>query len=558
MKKVLVLSIVTICLTIALAFAAEPEEVWNVTYPSDDNELGYGVAVDSEGNCYVVGGTVVSSYPDAIILKYNSEGNFQWKRTFVGDYGDKFFSVAVDSDGYVYAGGETWNATNTDLLVVKYKPDGDSVWVRILDTSLGEIELYEDAKGIAVDDSYVYVTGAYSFNDVAYARTTIYDKDNDYVGVALYEEGEFNDGFDVAVDDAGNFYVSGRTGVAVESDFLTVMYDSERNQVWARPYDLGGFDIACGIALDADENVYVAGRCKDFNSPSYGTMRFDNNGFLDWIETHKPYEGCVALDIAVFGEDVYVTGYKKDTAQALPDFLTIGYDRQGNLLWEKVYDSGYRDCGRGIFADNQGYFYVTGESENSAGNYDIRLIKYEIPASITVTSPNGGEQWVIGETYNITWDHEGFIDSVMIEYLNESVVGFDTIAVVANTGTYLWTIPNTPGTQTRVYVSDVADYADVRDASDADFTIATEGVEDAGLLSTLSLEVTPEGLIRYQVPGTKDVTLKVYAVDGSLALSELITSSSGELRCDGLVPGVYFVRLTAGIGLRSKKLVLTR
>jgi hypothetical protein len=169
---------------------------------------------------------------------------------------------------------------------------------------------------------------------------------------------------------------------------------------------------------------------------------------------------------------------------------------------------------------------------------------------------------VIGETYDITWDSEGVIDSVMIEYLNESVVGFDTIAVAANTGSYSWTVPNTPGTQTRVYVSDVTDYAGVRDASDADFTIATEAVAEQPSHSSLSLEVvdnlsaTPT--LSYTLPAGKTGTLSIYSADGRRILEETIEGKGVRDASALLSQGVYFARLQAGCQTVRVKLVLTR
>ncbi len=60
---------------------------------------------------------------------------------------------------------------------------------------------------------------------------------------------------------------------------------------------------------------------------------------------------------------------------------------------------------------------------------------------ITVTTPNGGEQWFIGDSENITWDTENAGGYVKIElYLAGSFVG--TISnSTSNNGYYLWTIP---------------------------------------------------------------------------------------------------------------------
>jgi hypothetical protein len=94
------------------------------------------------------------------------------------------------------------------------------------------------------------------------------------------------------------------------------------------------------------------------------------------------------------------------------------------------------------------------------------------PPRIVVTSPDGGESWGVGETHDITWFSDGFSDNVSIEYSTNS--GTDWLPIIGDTendGVHPWMIPNTPSTECRVKVSDVAD-GDPSDMSNDNFTIA--------------------------------------------------------------------------------------
>ncbi|MBN2379949.1 SBBP repeat-containing protein [candidate division WOR-3 bacterium] len=551
MKKILVLSIVTISMTAIITFAAEPVEEWVRTRNINYDDAGNDIAVDSDGNVYVVGQTGTGSDRDALIIKYDKDGNELWYRKFDRntDRDDVYYCVAVDAEGYIYAGGSTENETNTDVLIVKYNPDGDSLWVRILDTSLPPVELFEEIFGIAVDDSYVYVTGSYHFNDVAQARTMVYDKYNDHIRTGCFDTEEYDVSRAIAVDDDGYMYVAGGTGTQPGDDFLVVKYDSLFDTVWTQIHNPGTYDLAFGIALDDVGNVYVVGTPGGGEGGLY-VVRFNNDGNLDGDQNYAPYNFQMGYDVVVSGENVYLTGYKEEGSPK--DVLTICYDKEWNLKWEKDYNTGTHESGHGIAVDNKGYLYVAGSVAS-----DVLTIKYRLPGDITVTWPNGGENLVVGTSYPVTWKTEGVIDSVMLEFTNESVVGMDTIAVVANTGSYMWTVPDNPGTQTKVFISDRENYSDVRDASDADFSIIAEGVEEAAATS-ISLEVFPDGLIRYQIPVKDGASLKIYAMDGSLVLSEAIVKETGESRCDGFVPGVYFVRLITETGSVTRKLLITK
>ncbi len=64
--------------------------------------------------------------------------------------------------------------------------------------------------------------------------------------------------------------------------------------------------------------------------------------------------------------------------------------------------------------------------------------------SITVLSPNGGEQWVKGKTYNITWEFSGRVDTVKITLNNKIVSAFEETIIenYLNKGSFRWKIPS--------------------------------------------------------------------------------------------------------------------
>ena len=93
------------------------------------------------------------------------------------------------------------------------------------------------------------------------------------------------------------------------------------------------------------------------------------------------------------------------------------------------------------------------------------------PTSIVVTAPNGGEVYDIGTAYDITWTAQN-VANVKIENsinggLNWTVI---TTSVPMTSGTYSWTIPNTPSTNCLVRITDVANGL-ISDVSNVIFTI---------------------------------------------------------------------------------------
>ncbi len=96
--------------------------------------------------------------------------------------------------------------------------------------------------------------------------------------------------------------------------------------------------------------------------------------------------------------------------------------------------------------------------------------------SLRLSSPNGGEQWIIGTSRTITWSSVG-IDSVKIEFTTNNGQNWSTISSgTPSNGLYVWNpIPNVQSNNCKVRVSDVTDGFPV-DLSDSLFSIMQEPV----------------------------------------------------------------------------------
>jgi len=91
---------------------------------------------------------------------------------------------------------------------------------------------------------------------------------------------------------------------------------------------------------------------------------------------------------------------------------------------------------------------------------------------LTVTSPNGGEQWVPGTPHAITWTPTGIPDEkVKIELLKPGVKNYVILSTTTNEGSYNWTLPSLPpGADYRIRITSTTNTA-ITDSSDANFAI---------------------------------------------------------------------------------------
>lgn len=141
---------------------------------------------------------------------------------------------------------------------------------------------------------------------------------------------------DIAVDTSGNVYVTGSSwGTNQLPDVVTIKYNSMGDTLWVRRYNGPGsnWDDAQALALDAAGNVYVTGRTySDSTFFDYLTIKYDAAGVQQWIAL---YDGPSNNDdqaaaLAVDGSgNLYVTGSSVRSSEARPDYATIKYNSAG-------------------------------------------------------------------------------------------------------------------------------------------------------------------------------------------------------------------------------------
>lgn len=103
---------------------------------------------------------------------------------------------------------------------------------------------------------------------------------------------------------------------------------------------------------------------------------------------------------------------------------------------------------------------------------------FTIYGQVTLTSPNGSEQWAANEAHDITWTTGiGTIENVKLEYSADNFVADvnTIIASTTNTGSYSWT-PSTTGTTFKIRVCDAQDSIEVRDTSNNYFSVTGFGI----------------------------------------------------------------------------------
>ncbi len=363
-------------------------ELWTRQFGTDGADWAGAVALDGSGNVYVAGGQ--QGLPlskrggtgslDALLRKYDADGNELWTRQFGTTRRDFAFAVAVDTSDNVFVVG----GTEPDTFVRKYDEAGAELWTDQIGfpfTLGGNILLH----GVAVDGSgSAYITGA--------------------AGKALDGQTGLG-GWDALVRKYNpEGYSESPQTVASRSIPVAAVTTSPNRApsstslpaTWTRQFGGSSFDAAYGVAVDGSGNVFVAGStigvlpCQPPTCRMDAFLRkYDIYGNELWTRQFGSPENDGALDVAVDGSgNAYVVG---QTRTSLPDQTSAGhwdaflrkYDTEGKELWTRQFGSTALDVALSATLDGSGNVYVAGETggvllgKRFGGSGDIFVRKYD-------------------------------------------------------------------------------------------------------------------------------------------------------------------------------------
>jgi len=183
-------------------------------------------------------------------------------------------------------------------------------------------------------------------------------------------------------------------------------------------------------------------------------------------------------EIAV-GDSVEISATISDQGGIQGQNITFWIDDQ--MIGEATTDAtgtasiDYEPSAAGTFTVQT--LFTFGDTVNS-DNVTFEAI---VPASVTVTAPNGGENWQQGSSHNITWTSTGEVDNVKIELYEDGNLSATLSSSTANDGSFTWEIADdqTVGDDFKVKIVAIDD-PEAFDMSNNNFEISEKST-DGGL-----------------------------------------------------------------------------
>ena len=244
-----------------IKFDTSGTELWTKQIGTMNDDKSWSVAVDAAGNAYISGSTDGSlggtnaGLSDAFLTKFDPMGTELWSTQIGTTWFDYCQTLAVDAAGNAYISGWTKgnlggpNSGRLDAFLVKFAPSGTELWSTQI--------------GTTTDD--------YSLS--------------------------------LAVDAAGNAYINGDTGGSLGGpnagsyDAFLAKFDPSGNELWTKQIGTSSEDHSRSVAVDAAGNAYISGY-------TGGSLGGPNAGDADAFLTKFAIPEPASLVLLVFGTPV--------------------------------------------------------------------------------------------------------------------------------------------------------------------------------------------------------------------------------------------------------------
>jgi len=410
-------------------------------------DYGNGIAVDSQGNAYVVGRTTSVDFPtaspfpavplrggfgggngDAFVAKFDSQGRLVFSTYLGGNGYDEGSDVAADPAGSVYVTGSAgpnfptanafqaaYGGGDADVFVTKLNAAGSALVYSTYVGGSGD----DGGFGIAVDSSgNACVTGLTASTNFPTASafqaayggggTDAFVTKLNAAGSALVYStylGGYNSEYaaGIAVDSTGNAYVTGQTSLTKYENVSVSSFPTTPGAFQTR-FGGGSYD-AFVAKLNASGTALVYSSFLGGNGNDFGTgIAVDSSG------TAYVTGNTASIDLSVSNDFPTV-----NALQPKPGFFSDAFvtklNAAGSALVYSTYLGGNgNDSGQGIAVDSSGNAYVTGWTGSTnfptanpvqaalRGNGDVFVAKLNAAGSALIYSTYlGGSGANMGE-----------------------------------------------------------------------------------------------------------------------------------------------------------------
>jgi len=466
--------------------------VWGTYYGGTANEVANSMVLDKDNNVVFTGSTkskafpitlgkttLTNDYADAYVVKFSPTGTRTWGTYYGGSDDDEAIDVFTDPNtGKIAITGTTgtqsgpdpsgdfpitpsaeqttFGGGRSDAFLVYFNTNGTAAWASYLGGGIGganESRGADRGKGLVINKAgEIILVGStfssdfptasggstnYAYSGRLDAFITKWNNSGNLLWSTYYGGSLDDDATDVAIDDAGNFYVTGYSqssgfpispatfqgscnscGTGFE-DAYVIKFNAGTSLAWGTFYGGNIDDRGEGIAVSKDgTNLYVTGITNSSSAmttngvfqPTYGNVTdgfvLNMNGttgqrnwssYLGGSSLDEAYD--VAIDAngngLVVGNTLSSGFASKFPLQSAKDNSTDGFltliSKDGKTLrYSTFYGGNNADNINSVSIDNTGAVYIAGQTQST---------NLQLKAPIFQSNNSGGQEAFVAKLF---------------------------------------------------------------------------------------------------------------------------------------------------------------
>lgn len=310
--------LVTFLFILFISVSYGQENIPDIPVKPLTDELPFQFNVLTNGDILISGSVPTFISEECYLSKHGSEGNLIWSKIIGGSSYD-YFRKTIGFNNSIVCGGNTnsFGQNFRDFYLVRFDQDGDTLWTRILGGSQ-----YDQLMDVTQNGNNILLAG-------------------------------FSNSF----------------GSTSNNDILLINTDSGGNAIWSKSFEASGEDIPHSIKK-TEGGFIISGNTNSFGvgEKEIFVLKTDSLGNFDWMKGIGGTDDEDAIDMAIEGTSIYITGYTKSFS-GYQDLWIIKMDLTGNLIWNRVIDFGLNEKGNKIFLKNDKIF-ICGYMQSMTGSTD--------------------------------------------------------------------------------------------------------------------------------------------------------------------------------------------